>query len=107
MSFTILTATTDSEGIFESVGWAYSTASGMITGDHSLQMPRGEVSLETVDVTMLTSWIADQMDTTHFDSLCASRGFFEKGEDVSYVVDVDGQTLIIPSEEPVGVGSTS
>ena len=110
MSFTILTATTNSDGVFESVGWAYSTSSGMITGDHTLQMPQGDVSLESVDAPTIIGWISSQMDTRTFDSLCAAHGFSVHGENVSYVVDADGHTLILPpepEEEPVGVGSTS
>ena len=102
MSFTILTATANSDGVFESVGWAYSTSLGMITGDHTLQMPRGDVSLESVDAPTIIGWISSQMDTRSFDSLCAAHGFYAPAEDIEYVIDTDGVSLIVNT----GVGST-
>ena len=102
MTYTILDATTDSNGIVESVGWAYSTVNGRITGSHTLQMPRGSVSIETIDAPLLITWISDQMDTTHFNTLCAAHGFYTPAEDIKYVIDTDGVSLIVNT----GVGST-
>ena len=102
MTYTILNVTTDSTGIVENVGWAYSTVNGSISGSHTLQMPRGGVPIESIDAPLLTTWISNQMDTTHFDTLCAAHGFYEQAENIEYVIDTDGVSLIVNT----GVGST-
>ena len=83
MYLSITTATTTHDGVVTDVQWTYTTSEGTISGDHTMQGAPGSVPLENVNESVISGWLEDQMDTSHFDRLCSERGFPTEEEEES------------------------
>ncbi|AIX20444.1 hypothetical protein AAJ63_gp271 [Synechococcus phage ACG-2014f] len=104
MSLSITTATTTHDGVVTDVQWAYTTSEGIISGGHTMQGTPGSVSLENVNESVISGWLEEQMDTSHFDRLCSERGFptEEEKEDRTFNFSETGtmEEVVAPEPEP-------
>jgi len=108
MSFSITTATSTHDGVVTDVQWTYTTSEGTISGDHTMQGAPGSVPLENVNESVISGWLEEQMDTSHFDRLCSERGFpTEEEEEIrTFNFSETGtmEEVIAPEETEENVG---
>ena len=102
MSFSINQMIVDSSNNVVALNWAYSNADGMLSNQHKLAIPYGDVPLAEVTETVAVRWLEKQLGNTaeEFDAAITKRKLEAEYAEtlVPYVNDGAGRFKV--EEEP-------